>query len=99
MVNDSRPHNFLAPDLRHGFKLSSFIFIARNSSCGKVMFSQMSVRLREVFIPACNGTELSAQGMSAQGGVCPPRRPLKRPVRILLECILVSRAVVKSLAL
>ena len=54
--------------------MSIHVFTARNSSCGKVMFSQVSVYPQ-------------GAGVSARGA--PPRQPLKWAVCILLECILV----------
>ena len=53
------------------------ILDVRNSSCGKVMFSQASVIL-------------STGGGRQSLGRHPPRRPLQWTVRILLECILVE---------
>ena len=50
------------------------MFTVRNSSCGKVMFSQVSV---------CPG------GVCGRGHAWQERRPLQQMVRILLECILV----------
>ena len=63
MVNDSRPHNFLAPNPRHDFKKGSFIFAARDSSYGKVMFSQASVCPQGVCV---------SRRMSHQGRCLPP---------------------------
>ena len=76
-----------------GERSGCFITV-RNSSCGKVMFSQ-----------ACHS--FHGQGVhplarhppqpdrppwaNTPGQTPPPRRPLQRTVRILLECILVTR--------
>ena len=54
--------------------------ISRNSSCGKVMFSQAYV------IPSVHG---GGACVATGGASMQERRPLKRAVRILLECILV----------
>ena len=64
-----------------------------NSSCGKIMFSQVSVCLQT---PPWEDT---APGRPTPWADTPQvdnplpreRRPLQRTVRILLECILVSR--------
>ena len=53
------------------------IFTVRNSSCGKVMFSQVSVCSQE-------------GGVHPRKADTPPRWLLQRTVRILLECILVE---------
>ena len=74
--------------------ITSMIFTARNSSCGKVMFSQASVCPRW-------GRGVHGEGNVRGEGACvakvgggvgcawQERLPLQRMVRILLECILV----------
>ena len=65
-------------------QLVSQIFITvRNSSCGKVMFSQASVIL------STGGVHGKGVACMAEGCAWQERRPLQRTVRILLECILV----------
>ena len=54
----------------------ALIITVRNSSCGKVMFSQAYVIL--------------STGWGADTPPFPPRQPLHRTVRILMECILVK---------
>ena len=80
------------------------LFIVRNSSCGKVMFSQASVSHS---VLSGGGGFMHGWGMRG-GGMCgrvasmarrggggfaawQERRPLQRTVRILLECILVRK--------
>ena len=80
------------------------MFTVRNSSCRKVMFSQVSVCPRGGVVhppwpdttppwadtPARHHTP---QPDTPWAGIPPGRRPLQRTVRILLECILVSSLV------
>ena len=65
------------------------IFTARNISCGKVMFSQACVIL-SVHRGGVTSMQLDRGCGRHPLGRHPPRRPLKRVVPILLECILVS---------
>ena len=58
------------------------IITARNSSCGKVMFSQARVK---------NSIHGEGGAVRPRGQTPPPRRPLQRMVRIQLECILVMQ--------
>ena len=68
------------------------IFTVRNSSCGKVMFSQASVILGEGCVVVVHGR--GALGcMSSRGRAWQERRPLQVTVRILLECILVINVI------
>ena len=64
------------------FGVASVITI-RNSSCGKGMFLHLSVS--HSVHRGCLGRHPSTEGHPP-----PPRRPMQRTVRILLECILVQ---------
>ena len=81
------------------------IFTARNSSCGKVMFLQVSVCPQRGLYPACNraggcvSQHAIGKGVCDQGvrqGVCdwgvytPTTTINKRAICILLECFLVE---------
>ena len=69
---------------RHFPKISSNIFTFHKRSCGKVMLLHLSVIL---FIA---GRCTPPWGRHPHGQTPPPpRQPLQRTVRILLECILV----------
>ena len=69
-------------------------FTVRNSTCGKVMFSQARVKNCVQGAGAClpwgagGGVHPSSRHPSGPPPL-PQRRPLQRTVRILLECILV----------
>ena len=72
-------------------KLSREFITVRNSSCGKVMFSQACVKNS-----VQGGVSQHVLGQTSSGqvsqhalGQTPPQRPLQRTVRILLECFLV----------
>ena len=62
-------------------------FTVRNSSCGKVMFSQTSVILSR------GGVWQTPPRADSPGQTLPRRWPLQRTVRILLECIFVHLSV------
>ena len=83
--------------------LTTSIFTVRNSSCGKVMFSQASVCPQGVSGSGSGGvhTPLGRHPPARhfpgrhppsprQTPPPPPRRPLQRTVCTLLECVLVS---------
>ena len=71
--------------------LAAIFFTVRKSSCGKVMFSQVSAIL------STGGSSRHPLGRHPPGQTLPlgrhsphpPRQPLQRTVCILLECILV----------
>ena len=64
---------------------TTIFFTARKRSCGKVVFLHLSVILFTAEARMARGA-----CMAKVGGTCvQERRPLKRAVRILLECILV----------
>ena len=61
--------------------LSNTFYYRQQSSCGKVMFSRVSL----ILFTREGGVSQHALGQTP----APPRRPLQRTVRILLESILV----------
>ena len=79
-------------DVMHASVVACWIFTVRNSSCGKLMFSQVCVK-NSVH---AGGASLWAWGVYTSGHTPrtdthptpPPRWPLQRTVRILLECII-----------
>ena len=77
-------------------------FTVRNRSCGKVMFSRASVILStggRCTPPWADTPSPDRQTPTLGRHPLPPRRPLQRTLRILLECILVSRFVSFSYSL
>ena len=90
-------YNFLLVNDKHKVRdwlpkttLKRFITV-RNNSCGKVMFSQVSVCPRRGGIHSLGRRQTPPRADTALGRHPPSRRPLRREVPILLECILVLR--------
>ena len=74
------PNHKILIQFYNGYLWNIFIITVRNSSCGKVMFSQ-----------ACVKNSVHSGGVCRQtthGQTSPPRRPLQQTVHILLEWIL-----------
>ena len=80
--------NEIVVSLIFGVSLIYSIVTVRNSSCGKVMFSQP---------PVCPlGEVYTLLRQNPPGRHHPlPRRPLQRTIRIPLECVLVIYTMVK----
>ena len=76
------------------FKQCFGIFTVYNSSCGKVMFLFIHLSVRGGgCLPLGPGVVYS----QPQADTSPPtRQPLQRTLRILLECILVSKCVTQT---
>ena len=93
LANDEEPRQGIS--VQNTVSQSAFLDTARKRSCGKVMFLHLSVICSQEGVRGKGGWGHVWQGVCVaeevhgKGACVQERRPLKRAVRILLECILV----------